>query len=645
MVEWMDNVEMAIQKVCASRVYTSAEFKREKDNFHSLCKNLERADTKRWLTETLETLMKERSGEEKKEEGKKLEVIMERHKALIPRIQETLVKTECYWKCYSYGDDLLPVFEFIDMNKNSSIKEVMSANNEQTEEHIEKQDKVLNQLGNKRQMVLDFLSKGEKLMEDPNCPKFLEGHAKKLKEAWEETTEKANARKKALADNLSSWETFETQRVECHRLLDVADKDFASIKKIFDLKAGPNDFRRRQTAAVANRKEIESIFQAISDSNNCIQQMLPNDKKEDMNNIVKELKTRMEVLGKTDERLGMIENFNTRLGVFNDAVTEMENWIGDVRGRIDELVKPSGTHATHTPEDRVTRAMEIQEDIMKKVEFLEKQEAERGEIFPGGDEKVPADAKRFLDRLTKSRGTIDALKEEIMSECSKFSQDIKFWAEFQTGIKEFEPWLATSEERKDSGLAKPETLAEACSILGESKNFQEDCEKKLQLLDEAAASAAKMTVHTEADEKVTALKSRWTVVHGTILEWVARMTTLVECWNKLEGNVDELSSWVTDVSSGDLQNEKGVAIPLEKLEGQLNQLKVIFAEKQELVTALEAYGSSAHGGAPADGADAAPADAAAPAAADAEPPAAEEAAPAAAVDDDALAAAEQAKAE
>ena len=33
MVEWMDNVEMAIAKVCASKVYTSAEFKREKDNF------------------------------------------------------------------------------------------------------------------------------------------------------------------------------------------------------------------------------------------------------------------------------------------------------------------------------------------------------------------------------------------------------------------------------------------------------------------------------------------------------------------------------------------------------------------------------------------------------------------------------------
>ena len=33
-------------------------------------------------------------------------------------------------------------------------------------------------------------------------------------------------------------------------------------------------------------------------------------------------------------------------------------------------------------------------------------------------------------------------------------------------------------------------------------------------------------------------------MHETVKEWVARMTTLVECWNKLDGNVGELSSWV-----------------------------------------------------------------------------------------------------
>ncbi len=101
--------------------------------------------------------MKERAGEEKKEEQKKLEVIIDRHKTLIPRIQETIVRTDCYWKCYSYGDDLLPIFDFIDTLRHSSTKEVHSGNQEQTEEHMERQDKIINQLENKRKMVSEFI--------------------------------------------------------------------------------------------------------------------------------------------------------------------------------------------------------------------------------------------------------------------------------------------------------------------------------------------------------------------------------------------------------------------------------------------------------------------------------------------------------
>ena len=57
---------------------------------------------------------------------------------------------------------------------------------------------MLNSLENKKRMVAEFISKGEKLMQDPNCPKFLESHLEKLKEAWEDSNEKALARKKAL---------------------------------------------------------------------------------------------------------------------------------------------------------------------------------------------------------------------------------------------------------------------------------------------------------------------------------------------------------------------------------------------------------------------------------------------------------------
>ena len=34
MIEWMENVEKAISRIMADKVYTSAEFKRERDNFH-----------------------------------------------------------------------------------------------------------------------------------------------------------------------------------------------------------------------------------------------------------------------------------------------------------------------------------------------------------------------------------------------------------------------------------------------------------------------------------------------------------------------------------------------------------------------------------------------------------------------------------
>jgi len=585
MVEWMDNVEMAIAKVCASKVYTSAEFKREKDNFQSLCKNLERTETKKWLTETLETLMKERAVDEQKSESVKLKAVMERHKSLIPKIQETLVKTECYWKCYSYGDDLIPIFEFIDDLRNRSVKELLSANSEQTEEHIEKQDKVLNQLENKRKMVMDFISKGEKLMEDPNCPKFLDGHVKKLQEAWNDTNEKAQTRKKALVDNMNSWETFEEKKVESHKQLDAADAEFEAIKKIFDLKGGPSDYNMRMKTASIFRKTIEEIFNICSGANDCLQLMLPDDKKPEIQDQINEIKTRMDILKKTDERLEFIDDFNKRLNIFDQGVKDMENWLGEGRKRLDLIKNPP---EEMSPEDRVTKSMELQEDISKKSEFTKKLEQEKEDIFPKAGEKISVDAKKFIERIKSVRNTLNALEDEASEECAKFSEDVKFWAEFQTGVKVFEPWMKNSEARKIEGLRKPISLVEACEILGDSKNLQDEAEAKLKVLEDAAASAQKMTSHQEADIKVVTFKERWTVVHECFKEWVARMTTLVECWNKLDGNVGELSSWVATKDSA--APEGGSEISIEKLETQLNTLKTMFAEKQKLVSDLEAYG-------------------------------------------------------
>ena len=98
-------------QVMATKVYTSAEFKRERDNFLSLIKNMEKADTKKWLDEVKETLFRskewtrdydllvklnsrDRAGDERKDEYSRLEAVIEKHQGLIPRVLETQVKSE-----------------------------------------------------------------------------------------------------------------------------------------------------------------------------------------------------------------------------------------------------------------------------------------------------------------------------------------------------------------------------------------------------------------------------------------------------------------------------------------------------------------------------------------------------------------------
>lgn len=100
MAEWMENVEKSISRIMADKVYTSAEFKRERDNFHALIKDLERADIKKWLINILEILMAERSKDEKTTQNQRLEALIQKHEDLIPTVSATTVKVDLYWKCY-----------------------------------------------------------------------------------------------------------------------------------------------------------------------------------------------------------------------------------------------------------------------------------------------------------------------------------------------------------------------------------------------------------------------------------------------------------------------------------------------------------------------------------------------------------------
>merc|ERR1712080_761788 len=244
--EWMENVEKAISRIMADKVYTSAEFKRERDNFHALCKDLERTEVKKWLNQILEIPMAERAKSQQETEHGKLEVLIQKHEEPIPTVQKTSLMVDLYWKCYAYGDELKPHIEFLDGIMLSSTRDIVPSCVENVDELIERQEKSITQLDSKRSVVKDLIEKGKVLLENPDKPKFLDGHVKRIQDGWDDTKEKAQTRLTLLTDTKASWEGYAEGSITIAEEIEKCEKEAEKVKKHFNLEEAFEDLAKRQ---------------------------------------------------------------------------------------------------------------------------------------------------------------------------------------------------------------------------------------------------------------------------------------------------------------------------------------------------------------------------------------------------------------
>merc|ERR1712203_896170 len=96
------------------------------------------------------------------------------------------------------------------------------------------------------------------------------------------------------------------------------------------------------------------------------------------------------------------------------------------------------------PEDRVARTMDLQEDIAAKIEILKGCAATEANLLPQGA-GVDAHAQAFKNELNRITDYVTKLAADTKIECDKYSNDVEFWAEYRTVIKEYSPWLAGAE--------------------------------------------------------------------------------------------------------------------------------------------------------------------------------------------------------
>merc|ERR1739848_966235 len=237
----------------------------------------------------------------------------------------------------------------------------------------------------------------------------------------------------------------------------------------------------------------------------------------------KALTEKLVVVSQFEEKVSKIDEFCTALNNFNTSLKTIDDWMMGATKELEDIKSSSDKMA---PEDRVARTMDLQEDIAAKIEVMKKNAEQELALLPQG-EKVPADAQEFKDELARITKYVTDLANRTKEECDKYSEDVKFLAEYRTGIKEFTPWLVEAEKSSTEGLSKPANLAESRSLAEKVHIFDKSCIDHLKVLDAADSAAKKMTTHKEADDEVAALKARYLTVKAVADEWRQKVDTLV----------------------------------------------------------------------------------------------------------------------
>merc|ERR1719232_2591335 len=517
--------------------------------------------------------MAERAKEQRTNEFGKLDTLIKKHEELIPNVQKTAVMVDLYWKCYAYGDELKPHVEFIDGIMLSSTRDVAPSCLENVDELIERQEKSLSQLDSKRNIVTDLIAKGKVILQNPDKPKFLEANVKRIQDGWEDTKNKATDRLTLLSETKAAFIGYAEDNENVAREFETAEEEIKKVKKIFNLEAANADLKKRQDILKRSDETISGLFSSINSNYKTMCITIPEDKKKVLAKEIKAVEEKLEVVGRFKGTVGKIEELVAALTAFDNSLKTPDSWKDAATAELKDIKEASGNML---PEDRVARTMDLQEDIAAKLEILKANAQTEQDLLPQGD-KVPADAQAFKDELKRITDYVVKLQADTKIECDKYSNDVKYWAEYRTGIKEFSPWLAGAEKSAAEGLAKPSSLDDVKALDDKVKTFDKNCVNFMKVLTAADAAAQKMTTHTEADAEVAGLKERYGKVKAISDGWVKKCEVLVKEWVLLDNTVTELNSWVAKDKSEEGENQ----FSLEKMESTLGELKNIFKQKEK----------------------------------------------------------------
>jgi len=583
--EWMDSLEKIVAKVMAQNVqYTYKEFKIIQDNLASLTRDLEKSGMKAWLDMMLEKVaspssegetLSAKDKELKEKERKKLQDMLTRHEAMMPSTIETQAKVEVYARCYAYGDDIKPTVKVLDEMLHLSTKEIHPHNLSMIEEQIGKSEKVINTIDSQREAYEELLKRGQKLIKLPNHAPFLGEILGKVESTWKEANEKSQARIKLLKATAIEWEKYDELRAAINDPVEKLEGEFKRYRKFFDPDMGTKKFEQKKKLLEEKKKSCNEMFDTIKACYEEIVVVAGEEKKSFLDKEVAEVVEKMTIIGKCEESLNKLVEYNDKLARSVNHARELDAWAKPTKDRVDNLA----VSTEMAPDGRLKEAMAIFEEMEEKKPQLEPLSEEYAELLTEEDLEKSETAKKTIQEWEDIKAFTLELCDQIDKEREISKKDHEYYSDYLNVVTDFKPWIEEAETHCKNALGKPASFEDAQNLLTGCKDFFAQCEAKKEALDKAGKSREDMEKQTNAENIVVALTERWEAVMKVSQDRVQHITNVEQTWSDLQKTILELVAKMALIPK-----EKNP--DLEDLDKSFGEMVALNAQKKELLAAV-----------------------------------------------------------
>merc|ERR1712106_536394 len=195
----------------------------------------------------------------------------------------------------------------------------------------------------------------------------------------------------------AAWEGYGAGLENVAVEFDRCEAEITKVKKRFNLQAACEDLELRQKKFGSTKATIDGMYAKIQADYACMTQTLPEEKKDFVKKEINAVTDKLEVLARFKEKVDKIDEFVTELKNFDVTLKEIDAWMAGADKELDTIKTASDKM---TPEDRVSYAMELTEDVEAKVDNVKKCVAVEAALLPQGDE-VPKDAQDYKTELKR----------------------------------------------------------------------------------------------------------------------------------------------------------------------------------------------------------------------------------------------------